>query len=317
MLSICTSAFAEYVAINLPKKSELNDSRKFYDASVVVNKLDTNDVQQAVEKILATSAKDIQNLLVNQSSTKKALAFLRLARLDKSVKILPISYDKWKIALFEIPANSKMRKGLNFFVFEQIGDKLLWDLSTSNTDFLKLMAQCDIANPQPIDVTKVPTFSASDKTILNYMIKNKQPFLFFKNGALISTSPVSKVKNHPATKFYKRIQDVFFSWKIEEYAQFMSPPSKAKFNAQYSGMSEEQKKTTLSDYFKWKKKYLKVMQLSDNEFIIIFKRQLKGAKDQFDVAYITLTSKDGSTGVLEKFGERTPLDIMLSRNIFK
>ena len=82
-------------------------------------------------------------------------------------------------------------------------------------------------------------------------------------------------------------------------------------------MNATQKKQVLSDYFSWKKKYLKVCKLSDNEFIVIFKRKKNGSPDQIDLAYITLTSKDGSTGILEKFGEKTPLDLMLSRYVFK
>ena len=316
ILTICSSALADYVSVALPKSSELNDLNKFYDASIAINKLSDNEVQNAVTKILSASQDELKNLVANKSMANKAAKFLKLARLDKSVKILPTTFGKWKIALFEIPPNSRMRKGMNYFAFEQIGNKLLWDLSVNNM-YLALMSQCNIANPQPIDVTQIHTFSASDKTQLNDIIKNKQPILIFKNGALISVNAVSNVKKHPAAKFYKKIQDVFFSWKIEQYAQFMSPKSKAKFNSQYSGMSEEQKKSTLSDYFSWKKKYLKVMQLSDNEYLLIFKRQKQGQNDQYDVAYLTLTSKDGSTGYLEKFGERTPLDLMLSRHFFK
>ena len=94
----------------------------------------------------------------------------------------------------------------------------------------------------------------------------------------------------------------------------MSPKSKATFNAQYAGMSDQQKKQTLSDYFSWKKKFLKVMQLSDNEYIVIFARKKQDMPDQIDLAYITF--KDGK-GYLENFGVKTPLDLMLSRYIFK
>ena len=312
----CISAFAEYVAIALPKESELNDNRKFYDASIAVNKIDDNTQQQAVETLLSTPSSELSKLLTNPQNATRASKFLKFSRLDKSVKIFPFNFGKWKVAIFQIPQNSRMRKGLNYFVFEQIGNKLLWDVSVNNM-YLSLISQCNFQAPTQIDISKVKTSSASDKAILNDLTKNKQPFLVFLNGALISTTSDSNVYKHPASKFYKKIQDVFFSWQIEKYAQFMSPKSKSKFNEQYSGMSEQQKKSTLSDYFAWKKKYIKVLQLSDNEFIVLFKRQKQRQKDQFDLAYITLTSKDGSTGYLEKFGDRTPLDIMLHRHILR
>ena len=58
----CISAFAEYVAIALPKESELNDNRKFYDASIAVNKIDDNTLQQAVETLLSTPSSELSKL---------------------------------------------------------------------------------------------------------------------------------------------------------------------------------------------------------------------------------------------------------------
>ncbi len=308
--------FAEYVSIALPKSSELNDARKFYDAAIAIDNSDEQALTSAVAQILSASTEELKKLVVNPKFAPKSAKFLKMANLPKDAKILAVNFGKYKIALFEIPQNSRMRKGINFFAFEQVGKNLLWNVNV-NDMYISLMAQCDIANPKKIDVKKIPTTSASDKSKLNNLIKNRLPILAFKNSALLSVDPVSGVEKDPVAKFYKKIQDVFFSWKIEEYADYMSPKSRAKFNLQYTGMSAEQKKATLSDYFSWKKKYLKVLKLSDSEAIIIFKRKKTGQKDQIDLAYITLTSKDGSSGVLEKFGEKTPLDLMLSRYIFK
>ena len=55
------------------------------------------------------------------------------------------------------------------------------------------------------------------------------PFLVFQNGALVSIDSVNGVMNERASIFYKKIQDIFFSWQIEKYADFMSEKSKAKF----------------------------------------------------------------------------------------
>ncbi len=308
--------FAEYVSIALPKSSEMNDARKFYDAAIAIDNSEEKEIASVVKQILSSSNDELKKLVVNPKLAQKSAKFLKMARLPKDVKILAANFGKYKVALFEIPQNSRMRKGMNFLAFEQHDGKLLWNVN-ANDMYLSLMAQCDIANPKKIDVKNIPTTSASDKTKLNFLIKNRLPILVFKNCALLSIDPVSGVEKDPFAKFYKKIQDVFFSWKIEEYADYMSPKSRAKFNSQYAGMSAEQKKATLSDYFSWKKKYLKVAKLSDNEAIIIFKRKKAGNPDQIDLAYITLTSKDGSAGVLEKFGEKTPLDLMLNRYIFK
>ncbi len=302
---------AEYVALSLPKQSELN-SEKFYKASVAVNKIQDNSVQKAVETILNASPKEMINLVSDKSQAGKSVKFLKMANL-KNPKILAVDFGKYTVAFFEIPQKSRLRAGMNYFAFEKNGGRLLWNVST-NDMFLKLVAQADIKNPQKIDTNKIPTFSASDKAKVNQLTKTKMPFLVFQNGALVSIDSVNGVMNERASIFYKKIQDIFFSWQIEKYADFMSEKSKAKFNAQYAGMSAEQKKQTLSDYFSWKKKYLKVMQLSDNEYIVIFARKKQNNPDQLDLAYITF--KDGK-GYLENFGVKTPLDLMLSRYIFK
>lgn len=308
--------FGEYVSIALPKTSETGDTKKFYDASIAVDNSDAKIVSDAVAKILSADGEQLKKLITNPALAPKSVKYLKLARLNKDVKILSVNFGKYKVALFEIPQNSRMRKGMNFFAFEQTGERLLWNVNV-NDMYLSLMAQCNIANPKKIDIKKIPTTSASDKSKLNDIVKNKLPVLVFANSALLSVDPVASVSKEPAAKFYKKIQDIFFSWQIDEYANYMSPKSREKFNSQYAGMNATEKKQVLSDYFSWKKKYLKVCKLSDNEFIVIFKRKKNGNPDQIDLAYITLTSKDGSSGFLEKFGEKTPLDLMLSRYVFK
>ena len=307
----CTITNAEYVAISLPKQSELN-SEKFYNASIAVNRIQDNSVQTAVDNILKATPQELKNLVSDTSQANKSAKFLKMANL-KDPKVLAVDFGKYTVAFFEIPKNSRLRAGMNYFAFEKTGGKLLWNVS-ANDMFLKLASQTDIKNPKKIDINKVATFSASDKAKVNQLIKTNAPILVFQNGALVSIDSVNTVMQERASIFYKKIQDIFFSWQIEKYADFMSPKSKATFNAQYAGMSDQQKKQTLSDYFSWKKKFLKVMQLSDNEYIVIFARKKQDMPDQIDLAYITF--KDGK-GYLENFGVKTPLDLMLSRYIFK
>lgn len=307
---------AEYFSVALPKDSETGKPEKFYNASVAVDTVDNAAVAKAIATLLKADDKELPNLLTNPSQAQKARKFLKMARLNKDAKIFAFKFGKYRVAAFEIPNGSRMRKGLNYIAFDPIGEQMLWDVSV-NDAYLALIAQCDISNPQKIDVSKVKVLSASDKAKINDLAKRGEPLLIFENAALVSVDPVPTVAAQQAAIFYKKIQKLFFDWKLDEYSGYMSPKSKALFNAQYSGMSDQQKKAVLSEYFSWNKKYLKVMQLSPSEFIVIFKRQKKGEKDQIDLAYITLDSKDGSSGKLEKFGVKTPLDIMLFRYFFK
>lgn len=308
---------AGYVLLPLPKESELGDARKYYDAGVAACALPSSETAALLGLAAGAAPARLADLLADKRDADKAAKFLKLAKIGKNTRAFGVKFGKYKAVLFEIPAQSRLRKGMNFLAFETAADgSAKWRVSY-NDMFLSLIAQCDFSNPKPIDIFKTPAFSASDKAALNALARDGAPILAFKNGALVSLDAAAGVESDPAAKFYAKIQKVFFAWKLDEYASYMSPKSAAKFRGQYSAMTGEQRKSALSGYFAWKKKILKSMKLSDTEHLIIFKRFQPGQPDQYDAAYITLTSKDGSAGVLEKFGERAPLDLMLSRYIFK
>ena len=145
--------FGEYVSIALPKTSETGDTKKFYDASIAVDNSDAKIVSDAVAKILSADGEQLKKLITNPALASKSVKYLKLARLNKDVKILSVNFGKYKVALFEIPQNSRMRKGMNFFAFEQTGERLLWNVNV-NDMYLSLMAQCNIANPKKIDIKK-------------------------------------------------------------------------------------------------------------------------------------------------------------------
>ena len=316
-LAAGAALFAEYVLLPFPKESELGDARKYYDAGVAADALPASETAALLGSAAGAEPGQLPALLADKREAGKAAKFLKLAKIGKNSRALGIKFGKYKVVLFSIPANSRMRRGMNFLAFETAADgSAKWRVSL-NDMFLSLIAQCDFASPKPIDISSLPVFSASDKAALNALARDGMPVLAFKNGALVSLDAAAGVESDPAAKFYAKIQKVFFSWKLDEYASYMSPKSAEKFRGQYSAMTGEQRKAALSGYFAWKKKILKSMKLSDTEHLIIFKRFQPGQPDQFDVAYITLSSKDGSSGALEKFGERTPLDLMLSRYIFK
>ena len=99
LITTSITAFAEYITVALPKNSELNDNRKFYDASVAVYKIEDNQVQDAVNKIINTPSNELKNLMVNPNSATRATKFLKMARLSKAVKVLPINFGKWKVTV--------------------------------------------------------------------------------------------------------------------------------------------------------------------------------------------------------------------------
>jgi len=309
-------ACAEYVGVALPRDGEAGGGAKFHEAFVAVDTVDSSPLAFAVDRLVSAKPDELKAMLANPAHVGKAQKFLKMAQLKKGAKLFAFKFGRYRVAAFEIASGSRMRKGLNYIVFDPIGEKMLWDLSV-NDPYLALIAQCNFAAPQKIEPSKIVAFSASDKAKVNDTVGRGDPVLVFANAALVPPHPGPAVCDEPAAKFYKKIQDVFFSWRIDEYAAYMSPKSRALFNAQYSGMDDARKKAVLSDYFSWKKKYLKVMSLSKSEYIIIFKRQKAGQKDQIDTAYIRLESADGSRGRLENFGVKTPLDHMMARYIFR
>lgn len=314
MLIFSASAFAEYVKIALPKSSEIEgDNAKFYAKGALAvdmaNESEVRRVGEFVDALMSAGSEEFAAMLKKPELASKSAKFLKLARLGKGANLFAFKFGKLTIAVFEIPSGSRMRAGMNFFALENVGSGessgLRWNVSFNNP-MVVLAAQCAFTNPQKLDFSGLVAKSEKDGVLLEKACGADMPFFVFGNDVFAGVSADPNVDAHPAAEFYRKIQDVFFSWKIDEYAEFMSAPSKRVFLAQYAGMTDTQKKKVLSDYFSWHKQYLRVLQLGEREFIVLFKRYRDGSKEQFDVAYITL---DGSAngGVLENFGKRTLL----------
>ena len=320
MLIFSASAFAEYVKIALPKSSEIEgDDAKFYSkGSLAVDMAGESDMRRTrefVDALMSAGSEEFAAMLKKPELASKSAKFLKLARLGKGANLFVFKFGKLTIAVFEIPSGSRMRAGMNFFALENVGSGessgLRWNVSFNNP-MVVLAAQCAFMNPQKVDFRGLVAKSEKDGVLLKKVCSEGMPFFVFGDDIFAGVSADPNVDAHPAAEFYRKIQDVFFSWKIDEYAEFMSAPSKRVFLAQYAGMTDTQKKKVLSDYFSWHKQYLRVLQLGEREFIVLFKRYRDGSKEQFDVAYITLDgSKNG--GVLENFGKRTLLSLSLLR----
>ncbi len=314
MLIFSASAFAEYVKIALPKSSEIEgDNAKFYAKGALAvdmaNESEVRRVGEFVDALMSAGSEEFAAMLKKPELASKSAKFLKLARLGKGANLFVFKFGERMIAVFEIPSGSRMRAGMNFFALENGGSGesggLRWNVSFNNP-MVVLAAQCAFMNPQKVDFRGLVAKSEKDGVLLKKVCSEGMPFFVFGDDVFAGVSADPNVDAHPAAEFYRKIQDVFFSWKIDEYAEFMSAPSKRVFLAQYAGMTDDQKKKVLSDYFSWHKQYLRVLQLGEREFIVLFKRYRDGSKEQFDVAYITL---DGSAngGVLENFGKRTLL----------
>lgn len=319
--ALCACACcAQYVGIALQCDAE-ESAQKFHTSAYArVCKTDAERVQKRVGEILLASPEKLGALLKNKQQQGKAAKFLKLARFANEPKILPFKFGKYTIAAFEIPQNSRLRAGMNFFAFEEIGGGLLWDLSL-NDAFVSLICRSDIVSAMQADTETESAraekaSSPADAEILARLKAEKNPYLVFGGAPFVSLEPDPAADSARAAKFYRKIQDIFFGWRLEEYAKYMSAQSRETFARQYLGMTQQQRKDALSDYFSWHKKYIRVLELSPDRFLVVFRRVKDGRPDQIDLAYIAFP-KNSADGILENFGKKTPLDTMLSRYIFR
>ena len=114
------------------------------------------------------------------------------------------------------------------------------------------------------------------------------------------------------SKFYRNAQDIFYSWKIEEYGAFLTPRTKAAFDAQYGSMSEQDRKKALGEYFSWGKKYLKALDASPIH-VMIFNRTKPGNPPRPDFAYILKDGPEFKIAVLTD--SKTPLEAFMGKYI--
>ena len=211
------------------------------------------------------------------------------------------------LLIFDMPKGSRLRSGMNIMVFEKSGGKILWNPSFSDP-LLPLAATSDFHSPKSAD-----GFPALTHTCRNLAGKSL-PILCFKNGALLSADGVDAVEKLPEAVFYRKAQNIFYSWKLDEYASYMTEESKNRFNSQFGGMPESERKKILGEYFSWGKTYRKVMDAGAQK-LILFTRNKSGAEPYNDAAYLRETH-EGSL-LISRFGaDKSPLDLFLSKYVF-
>ena len=318
IVSLSANLPNDYLALaiqNFPaEKQKTNVAKKYYQAWVLaVNPQNKSELFDATKKLLQASPKDIASLST-KNGAKRAVKFIKASgiKLDglKSATAVQLG-DKYAV-IYQLPKKSRLREGMNFFVFEYQNDKLVYNPSFTDP-LLTLLATCDFKNPQNASKIGFKTFNDSDKITCENLAKANLPFICFKNGALVSEEKIAGVDNLAPAKFYRNAQDIFYDWKLDDYTAFMTAPSKDKFNSQFKSMSDAERKQVLGEYFQWKKQYHKVLDAGEHT-LILFSRHKPQCEPYDDTAYL---QNNGGKFAITKFGaEKSPLDMFFAKYIY-
>ena len=322
ILSAITSFSAnlpnDYIALaiqNFPaEKQKPNSAKKYYQAWVLaVSPENKAQLIDATKRLLQVYPKDLPTF-TTKNSAKRAMKFIKASGLkpdDLNSALVVQLGDKYAV-IYQLPKQSRLREGMNFFVFEYINGKLFYNPSFTDP-LLTLIATCDFKNPQDASKISFKTFNDSDKTICEKLAEKNLPLVCFKNGALVSEEKIDGVDDIASAKFYRNAQDVFYSWKLDEYTAFMTPASKDKFNSQFKSMSDAERKQVLGEYFQWKKQYHKVLDAGEHT-LILFSRHKPQCEPYDDTAYL---QNDAEKFAITKFGaEKSPLDMFFAKYIY-
>ena len=284
------------------------DSAPIESKAAVVAEI-PEDERGLFEAAKSALASDPKALGLSASEARRAAAYKKIARPDPSKFLASAKIGEY-FAVFPA-ASAPMPKGrpnINFMVFKRDSEKYAW-LPSFNDPILQVMAD-GAAKSRETNRGAVKPLTESDAKILAELEKKSLPFLNFANGPLVSLEELPDADSHEASKFYRAAQNVFYSWKIDEYGKFLTPRTKAAFDAQFGSMTEEQRRRALGDYFSWGKKYLKAMDASP-VYAMIFLRTKDGETPRPDFAYLL---KDGGKFKIAVFTDsKTPLEAFLGK----
>lgn len=292
------------------------EPRKFCESACVVlsETSDADAVRNAASALLALSPADLAAKVAKKKDAPRAFKYLKASKLsaDAIEKSAVAKAGDFYLLVFEMPKGSRLKSGMNIMVFEKSGGGFLWNASF-NDPLLALVATSDFAHPKAGDAsTKAPT--ESDSKVVAQLNEKSLPYLKFANGALVSMGEAAGVNDTPEGIFYHKAQDVFYSWKLDEYGAFMTQPSRKKFESQFKNMPEAERKATLGEYFSWGKKYRKIMDAGETK-LVLFSRHKQGATPYNDIAYLR-KSPDGGLAI-QRFGaDKCALDLFLSKYVY-
>ncbi len=293
----------------------LNAPARYYETAwaLVAKPQNAGRAKAAAKALLAAKPAELESLCA-AGGAKRAAKLIKISGLTP--KAIDAAFEarigKYEALVYELPAKTRLRPGMNALVFEEKGGKLLFNPSFADP-FISLLALSDFKNPQSAEEIPCKTFDGADAEICAAAAREKLPFLQFANGALVSEKPVEGVDAGSAAKFYRAAQDVFYSWKLDDYSAFMTPESRAKFESQFKSMPDAERKKVLGEYFQWKKKYHKTLE-AGSETLILFSRHKPRREPYDDTAYLAAA---GGKFAITKFGaEKSALDLFLAKYVY-
>ncbi len=298
-------------------KQKDSTAKRIHSSNISImlkNLADETPVRDALAKILTANQESIITLIKNPRDAKRAVKFLNMLTENPNPDAI-FKVGKYVFVRFKPSKKSKIREGMNFFVFEESGNKYTWIPSFSDS-IMQLTATA--ITPQKANLQGFPIISPisdSDKSICETLVKSNLPILCFQNVPLVSLDKIDAVEEHSASKFYHKAQESFFEFKFDDYANFMTPISSSTFKKQFEGLSDSERKNVLKEYVSWKKNYLKVMEAKPIS-IIVFERIKEDSPKQFDITYIG-TTKEAVMKIFNFGATKSPLDIFLARYILK
>lgn len=272
---------------------------------------ETDEVKQALKKIIFLAEQNdeagLGASLTKALEAKKAIKFLKMFAIRDAEKIDLKTISKIGssiVATFK-PSKKTFRRGMNFFVFKQRDGKLLWDVSINSPLCAMLADSAAYATVSHLPQTDKYAEKVSDK---------KSPLIIFNGVAFENILEDPKVNELASAKFYHDAQTLFFAYKLEDYAKFMTPKSAEKFSNMYLSMGEKERRNALSEYFSWTKKYIKMLDAGDLQ-ILYFKRLKSGQPEQFDCVYI-VKNQNGKMQIANFDAKKSFFDLLISRFFF-
>lgn len=273
LISPLAQAFAQesepkncYFEIILKIDSEAKKSGYFLKE----NAINPNRIS-ALQEILKHDA-DLEKVLANKSDLKRAKTFHSRMGLNDIEIIACMEYGKDAIVFFK-SASSKLRPDMNYLYFKKIEGKFRWDVG-AKSPYIAVLSE-----------------SARNAATANIADESK----------LIKFIDISGINNAelPELVFYKKAQEDFYNFKLEQYAKIMTPKSAEIFGNQYLKLSDAERRETLKDYVTYHKSFKKIADLGDVK-IILFTRERDGKVNSRDAAFIL---RDGEGFKLANFGQ--------------
>ncbi len=314
LLIFATSAFASLADYKCPRlnfQSEADENAKAINANIRLAVCGAENpalFRRAAISIFTDTRNNLAKKITTPASVAKSAKFVKLANLTASAftNAPVVKIGNIYVLIFDIPQNSRLRRGMNFLVFEMKDGIPRWNIATKDP-LISLLLQADFKDITDFDASKIPTDS---KEKVDTLVAKNLPMLTFNGAPLVNLDKDPKVYEHPTAKFYKEAQKLFFDLKLDEYSKSHTPLSMKNFRAQFMPMSLDAQKKMLADYMSWGKQYLKIADGGDFK-ILFFKREKDGEKSHVAVTYFE--EINGSPYIWGVGANKSAFDMFLSR----